>query len=313
MWNLFARLLGSRDFGVDEDFFVAGGDSLRAIELVEDILEEFDVEIPLERLLTSDVTVAAVAAWIAELGLPPISSSLLWPVKPEGGRPPLVLVEPSLAVTRHLLPLLDVDQPLAGLRLAPLEKSGIRRIERLAATLAAPMVEPDQPKRWALCGHSFNGLLAYAIAHELTRSGSDVPLLIMVDTIAPHRRWLAPRMPNRLHFRRARQRGWREGSKHLRELAADRRAEKRNPTRPEPEGLDRQLLSDRYRPPPFHGRCVLFATDDNLTASGDAHLGWGALVPDLEVRNVQGSHRELVREPFAEELASLLAAVCASF
>lgn len=63
--RVWQEALGIEQVGVEDDFFVLGGNSLVAIQLASRLSEEFETEVPLERIFRS-TTVASLAATIAQ-------------------------------------------------------------------------------------------------------------------------------------------------------------------------------------------------------------------------------------------------------
>jgi thioesterase domain-containing protein len=139
-------------------------------------------------------------------------------------------------------------------------------------------------------------LTAFEVARQLSDGGADVPHVILLDTIAPDRRWLAPRLPVALHVRR----------RGLRALPALVR-ERRRAAGARPVGMDRDLISASYRPRHRTGRTTVIATEANIALAGDRTLGWSAHASPLEVTVVAGDHRSILREPLVGELADAVA------
>jgi thioesterase domain-containing protein len=65
-----------------------------------------------------------------------------------------------------------------------------------------------------------------------------------------------------------------------------------------------------YRPRPYPGRVTVFRTRRQpLFCSHDPQMAWPRLAQGgVEVRNISGSHRNLLQEPFVQSLASELGA-----
>jgi len=67
VFEIWAELLGFRDFGVDEDFFGLGGDSLLATQMLSRIYDTFGVELPLDLIFTDSCTVSKLTESIEDL------------------------------------------------------------------------------------------------------------------------------------------------------------------------------------------------------------------------------------------------------
>lgn len=63
---IFAELLGTTDLGVNDNFFLFGGNSFLGIQVIAKVREEFGVEVPLRTLFEAS-TIADLSAQIAQL------------------------------------------------------------------------------------------------------------------------------------------------------------------------------------------------------------------------------------------------------
>jgi thioesterase domain-containing protein len=61
----------------------------------------------------------------------------------------------------------------------------------------------------------------------------------------------------------------------------------------------------RWTPKPYDGRALLFAAHQRGVVR-DATLGWGPLLPQLSVIEVEADHFSLLREPAVDEVARKL-------
>ena len=62
-----------------------------------------------------------------------------------------------------------------------------------------------------------------------------------------------------------------------------------------------------YVPNHYHGHAALFKTEERLVADDqDPTLGWGKVIPALELHSVPGNHYTIVREPHVKVLAERL-------
>lgn len=64
LMEIWSRLLGEDIRSIHDNFFALGGHSLLAVRMTSEVREDFGVELPLESLLTSEGTIATVAAAI---------------------------------------------------------------------------------------------------------------------------------------------------------------------------------------------------------------------------------------------------------
>ncbi len=66
--------------------------------------------------------------------------------------------------------------------------------------------------------------------------------------------------------------------------------------------------TDGYRPAPYEGRVTLFKAHDRSKLSvDDPKLGWGNILPTMEVEVVPGDHHSLLKAPNVEAIATHLA------
>ncbi|NQU86800.1 MAG: hypothetical protein HQ541_13675, partial [Mariniphaga sp.] len=110
------------------------------------------------------------------------------PVKPEGSREPFIMVHGDNC--NNFMPkLLDKEQPYLGfLHIGSEgEKLGYENIQNLATFYIEQLLEYKPKGPYLLGGHSFGGIIAYEMAHQLTGMGYDVPLLVISDSIIPEK------------------------------------------------------------------------------------------------------------------------------
>jgi oxalate---CoA ligase len=274
--ELWAQVLQLQQVGVDEDFFLLGGDSLVAAELQAAVAETFGVEVPLESLVGEASTVADMAALLERRREPaPVAlSERLFRVQPLGSRPPLVFVDPSLALMHCLLPRLGPDQPVLGVLMAPVDENptAFDSIEAIAEFHLRTLLEACPTGPYLLAGHSFLGVVAFELARRLQTRGDTVRLLLLLDSVCPTARWAAG------------------------PLAAASR----------PAG-DRNLLASRYVPAELDAPTVLLYTRGSAEETGTTHLGWQGVIGRLELQEVDGDHSSMLREPRVRRLAETVA------
>ncbi|MEO3972426.1 amino acid adenylation domain-containing protein [Streptomyces sp. CAU 1734] len=111
---------------------------------------------------------------------------VLLPLRPEGSRPPLFCLHPSMGLSwsyAALVPYLPADLPVYGVQARGLAgpEELPRSIEGMAADYADEIrsVQPEGP--YHLLGWSFGGMIAQAIACRLEELGEEVALLALLD------------------------------------------------------------------------------------------------------------------------------------
>ncbi|MGH3245117.1 MAG: alpha/beta fold hydrolase [Trebonia sp.] len=192
---MFADVLGLDAIGIDEGFFDLGGHSLLATRLVGRVAEEFGVSVALRDLFAAPT----VARLSERIGLHDASAAPdhadggdglgtelyaeLMPLRAEGTRPPLFCVHAGYGLGlgySRLMPQLP-DRPLYGLQARSLthpEGDDLPdTVEQMAEDYVSHVrtVQPSGP--YHLLGHSFGGLVVYAMAARLQQLGEEVALL----------------------------------------------------------------------------------------------------------------------------------------
>lgn len=232
--------------------------------------------------------------------------------------------------------LLGPEQPFYGLQSYGVEpgQSADTTIEAMAARYVAAMREVQPRGPYALGGYSYGGTVAFEMARQLEAQGEAVEPLVMLDTPAPKSDYREVRLDGR--FVRGfvgnvgpwladfialetRQR-WGRTRRHLSALwNAGRAAASQGELdlRDFVDDIDdvpadrRELMRAqldawvRYEPGTYGGRVtVLRSPRQPLWCTYDPELGWGALARGgVEVHAIAGAHRNLLEEPYVEQLA----------
>ena len=327
---LWAEALDLDQVGLDDDFFLLGGDSLQAVELFLRIEETFGQRLPRSVLFDAG-TVREMARRI-EMAVP---SSCIVPIRTVGDRPPFFCVHDQNGhvlnfrdLARHLGP----GQPFYGIQCLGLDgrEMPFTRMEDMAAHYVQQIrkIQPAGP--YYIGGYSFGGRVAYVMAQQLRAEGEIVGLLALLDTycvtgptMAGVGRWLAchrarvaalrPRQVPGYLFQRVRL------AKDAFKISLRSRVVPRlwraceNMGRPVPRFLRQPALANdiirrEYHPQPYDGDAVLLQAQ--LPASKDAqvHEGWRKLVRGgVEIRPVPGQHDTFLEEPHVATVAAELA------
>jgi amino acid adenylation domain-containing protein len=185
--QVFERILGSGPVGVRDDFFARGGNSLRAVELVEAVRRDLCAELPLNAVFTRP-TVEGLSAVLAAAGTP--ADDLIVPLAGgPAGPPPLFLVHPQ---SGDVCCYLHLARGLAGeVAVRGIESVGYNTDDRPLETIEAmaeryltelTKVAPSGPYR--LAGWSFGGNVAFELAARLEAAGERVGFLGIIDARA---------------------------------------------------------------------------------------------------------------------------------
>ncbi|MFR9769176.1 amino acid adenylation domain-containing protein [Nocardia sp. SC052] len=186
----FAAVLGAERFGMDDNFFEHGGNSLLAAKLTLRLSSALGTRIPVMRVFTAP-TPAELVADLARRASGEVQTEaafdMLLPLRPGGSAAPLFCVHPVSGISwsyAGLAAYLDPERPLYGLQ---------------TPVLAGDEVMPDSIEEWArrylelirakqptgpyhLLGWSFGGVIAHEMAVQLQREGERVALLAVMDS-----------------------------------------------------------------------------------------------------------------------------------
>ncbi|MFF8725422.1 amino acid adenylation domain-containing protein [Streptomyces sp. NPDC015171] len=189
-----AEVLGG-PAGPDDSFFALGGDSLKAIRLVNSAARA-GLRISLAAVFEHRTLEALAASAAADGGTVDLLGPVL-PIRTTGSRPPLFCVHgglgfgiPFAALAEHL----DPDRPVYGLQAAGLADdrplpAGIGEVadaylERIRA------LQPDGP--YHLLGWSYGGIVAHEMAVRLHAAGEEVAYLANLDAYPDDGRGVHP-------------------------------------------------------------------------------------------------------------------------
>jgi amino acid adenylation domain-containing protein len=181
MVALWERLLDRRPIGVRDDFFAVGGHSLKAVELVEAINQEFGVMLPLNKVFTNP-TVEGLCAVLHH-----VPSGLVVPLAVgNGDGTPLFLIHPQggdVCCYAALARELSADRDVYGIESVGLntDEEPLERLEDMVERYLAELrrVRPSGP--YSLAGWSFGGNAAYAMALRLEAEGEQIEFLGAID------------------------------------------------------------------------------------------------------------------------------------
>ena len=334
--ELWQEVLGCETINVNDNFFELGGHSLLAVRLFARIEKRFGRRLPLATLFQSP-TVRQLAAALGQDS--PSSSSSLVAIQPRGTRRPFFCIH---AVGGNVLEYYDLarhlgpDQPFYGLQsfglVAP--KQAHTRIEDMAAHYVTEIRELQPAGPYFIGGRSLGGIIAYETARQLRLAGQDVALLALFDSYPVGHQKLSAMATNDRKARRMRRLA--AHLANLRSLSIPAKLQYLvNKSRFAPRkirnaawraiygsceklgiALPRALSSveqfnwlaaHRFVPRLYDGPVTLFWASTDLRANFDQITGWQRLAPGgLEVREVAGSHLDMIKEPHVAELAKQL-------
>lgn len=313
--EICADLLHCDSISTDADLFDLGAHSLLCATLLARIEQEFTCRIPLPAVFERPTVEGLAAIVIGKASVEP--DPRIVTVRRGGAGTPLFWIKADPAF-RFLAQRLPSDQPIFGLFLPdnhPLPRP--YTIEDAAAFHLETIRRRQPSGPYYLGGFCAAGLLAYEIARRLEAAGEEVAALILIDTMSPQA-WRQTGLVAWLEHHRAQlaAKGFRDYISEKTRAAAnwlsrrklDRRIAQGGEARSEalaeelnPGFLELRFAALRYRPGPYHGPVLLVRR--TLTGRQRPDLGWTAVVPDLDVFELQGSHLGFFFEPQVTRLA----------
>jgi len=189
--RLWQEVLRRERVGIHDNFFMIGGHSLLAVQIISRIKSAFAIEMPLSVIFVAP-TVARMAKEIAALSghEQPQSSPVLVSIQRQGSRAPFFCVHAvggQVISYAELSQEMGLEQPFYGLQPPPanLSPESDISIEQMATLYNREIrsVQPVGP--YLLSGWSMGGLVAWEMAQQLIQEGETIGLLALMDTTPP--------------------------------------------------------------------------------------------------------------------------------
>jgi acyl carrier protein len=278
--DLFTTALEVVGLGADDDFFNAGGDSLRAASLFAAIEHRFGTVIPVSTLLSAG-TVRQLSQAVRAANASPLVAIR------DGHGPASIFVHGlrgDVVLPRMMAPAMDDGRRMYGLR-APGLASGETALDSLVEMAACYVravvaVEPSGP--YLIGGYCGGSVVAYEMARQMREAGMDVAGVALVDPpIRPdYAPWLHGLPPGVVPTPP------REGT------AADEGEQRRRVVR---SAFETAL--SHYVPQPFGGRALVVHCRRRGALLRDAGRGWPSHVgPGLRFAVVDVDHHAMFSE-----------------
>ena len=333
--RIWAEELGRTAVGLDDDFFVLGGDSLQAERVFLQIENELGRR-PSIAALYSASTVRALARFLDE----DHDFSYLVAIRSDGNRRPFFCVHGgggNVIVFRDLARHIDAARPFYGLQAGGVDGAEISlfHVEDMAAAYidAIRTVQPTGP--YLLGGYSSGGLIAHSMAVQLREQGEKVAALALLDTYSSAiDETASPAQAWRRNRDRIRDMRLSEAVPFLRNRVVSLHRYCRSRIRsaiyrvrfhgekalsgPPPRGRESLVASFRiarqlYRPKPFDGRATLFRASEAGAKLDHRYADWPKLVTGgIEIRSVPGNHHSIIHGSNVRSLGSAVDTYLAS-
>jgi non-ribosomal peptide synthetase component F/acyl carrier protein len=172
--------------GPEDDFFNAGGDSLKAIKFILDLERALGLELSLT-LITEAPKFGKLCAALNEHRTTRSYVPLV-ALKPGDGSAPVFIIHGLGGNVAGLFPMtrrMTYPGAVIGIQARGLagEDTPHATVETMAAEYLREVKarQPDGP--YNLCGYSFGGLVAFEMARRLRDSGDEVALVGLLDTM----------------------------------------------------------------------------------------------------------------------------------
>jgi len=187
--EIWKKTLGYGEIGPDENYFELGGTSLMAVRVFDQIEKALGRCLPLATLYEAP-TIRALSELLSKEDYTPSWASLVKIQAGKDSRPPIFCMHAEGGNVLEYYPLakhLGEDQPFYGLQALGLEGREVvaPTIQEMASHFIREMksVQPKGP--YLIGGYCLGGLAAFEMAHQLLQEGEDVALIFLISTATP--------------------------------------------------------------------------------------------------------------------------------
>jgi amino acid adenylation domain-containing protein len=323
---LWEELLGVAPIGVKDDFFVLGGHSMLAIQLIARIQKLRGKSLPLAALF-ADPTIEHLAELLRQETLSEPSPSLVG-IRAKGAKRPFFCAPPTSGnaqcyyeLARHM----DPERPVYGLQSPGLDgrQNLLKDYETIVDHFINEIRSVQSEGPYLLGGYSMGGSVAYEMARQLRRQGQMVSLVALIDSY-PNTVDEAALVKDdaELLFELFANNGITLSLDYLRRLSPEERlvfikqqGERANlfPPGVELDEMRRHfncfkanyIAAESYQPGPYSGRVVLLRSSERAAITPVP--GWEKLVDGrFDIHTAPGTHETMVKAPHVRALAELI-------
>jgi oxalate---CoA ligase len=177
---------------LDENFFAAGGDSMRAIRVMMRIEADLGVTMSMDTLLVAPTIRTLTRAVLAQANSERPQRRVI-ALRAGGSRPPLYFYDGDTngggLYTRILPAVLDAEQPIYLVRPnGALGDDILASIEMMADADAAMIMAEGPSPAYRLGGFCSGGIVALEVARRLEAAGAKVDVIALVGSSVPNAR-----------------------------------------------------------------------------------------------------------------------------
>ncbi len=197
---IWQKILNLDNFGVDDNFFTLGGNSLLGMSLLDQIEKNFGKTLPLITVFQFP-TIRDLSKRVRQETQTHLRT--LEVIQPVGQRLPFFFVG-STRYARAISPYLSPDQPVYGLNIFGLQQPENIEINLQVSDIARQYlqeVQTVQPKGpYHLGGYCGDAIIAFEMAQQLLASGQTVGMLAFIDVVWQPQNHYARHWHNLLEF-----------------------------------------------------------------------------------------------------------------
>ncbi len=326
--KVWEEILNLKKIGVEDDFFEIGGHSILAINLLEKISKEFDVEIPMVKFFMNP-TIRNIANQIRIVRSgKTIDPNVLVRFHDDKHRKPLYFIHPSGGSVHWYTMLaneLKDSIPFYGIQAKGVDgkEEPHTTIEEMAAYYITAIKENQPEGPYVIGSWSMGVVIAYEVARQLTERGEEVERLIILDQ-GPYlplakaeddAEFLAGMFMGRIKFSidKLRKMSYDDQLKYVLKKAKKERQFPKHIRFKQFKNYVKILKIQQdawrnYEPLPSDLKITLIKSterDDRKNESPD--LGWGELARNgVEIYQTPGNHNTILHQPKVQKLAKLL-------
>ncbi len=325
--------------GPHDDFFDAGGDSLKAITFAMELERALGLELS-PTLIYEAPSFSGFCEALRDCRAPCYPPLVL--LKAGAGPAPVFIIHGVGGNVVEILPMarrMTYPGAVIGIRARGLARGEVPHssVEAMAADYLREIKARQPNGPYCLCGYSFGGLVAFEIARRLSQSGNEVGFVGLFDTLMSPLRWPLQAWLSMIGRRMARLPGnlraaplrawpaelWKSGGRLRARLAAPPASMQRDdpslpgfssslPTSVVRVAARALIASARYRPGFYCGQLTLFTPMRREPGVPSLEAIWRKHARTLSIVETRGDHSTMLSEPNADSTAaSLTRCLCA--
>ena len=315
---IWKEVLELERVGVRDNFYDLGGSSLQGFMIFARIAERLQISLPAATMLQAPTIFLQSQLLHRSSGEKHNDDDIVVQFRAGGSQQPLFFVHDGwggIMFVRDLAGLLETDCTVYGIR--PPALDGKYAIPQTIEAVAAEYIEAIRQKQphgpYKLAGYSFGGFVAFEMARQLMASGESVRFVGIIDASKASEPVFVRGLQSigRHTLSVLLQKGTYAGLHYIRSIGEmistwrnSARLSRGLPLAPSAvHGHYRFIFGravKRYRAQPYPGKIIVFA-GSNKEHLHDAR--WRRVATDVEVREIGGSHTEIVSANYSRILA----------